>query len=81
MTPLCGARAKSTGKPCLLYPCKNGRCFLHGGKSTGPKTAEGRARQVKAVTKTGLHSKHAIEERRQLTRFMKECREVINATA
>jgi hypothetical protein len=37
----CGARTR-TGKPCRragLFP--SGRCRLHGGRSTGPKTAEG----------------------------------------
>ena len=35
----CGAKAKSTGKPCRLRGSKNGRggrCRFHGGKSTGP---------------------------------------------
>lgn len=40
----CGARSKRTGEPCKLksiYAC--GRCKFHGGMSTGPKTAEGKA--------------------------------------
>jgi hypothetical protein len=74
MIPICGAKAKSTGKPCERYPCKNGRCHLHGGKSTGPRTEEGRARQVKAVTKHGLASKAAKEERRQLREFVRQCK-------
>jgi len=44
---VCGARAKSTGKPCQgkeLY--RNGRCRYHGGLSTGPRTAEGRRRAL-----------------------------------
>ena len=47
---LCGARTRA-GYPCRgipVYrpPCKPGRarCRLHGGKSTGPLTSEGRAR-------------------------------------
>ena len=35
----CGAKAKSTGKPCRLRASKNGRsgrCRFHGGLSTGP---------------------------------------------
>jgi hypothetical protein len=32
----CGAKAKSTGKPCKLAPLLNGRCKFHGGMSTGP---------------------------------------------
>ena len=40
----CGARTLS-GEPCrmtALFP--NGRCIWHGGKSTGPRTPEGRAK-------------------------------------
>ena len=44
----CGAHARSTGKPCQAPAMKNGRCKLHGGMSTGAKTAEGRARIAEA---------------------------------
>ena len=41
-----GARAT-----CLRWPVDGlfGRCHLHGGKSTGPKTPEGKARVVAAM--------------------------------
>lgn len=45
---ICGARAKSTGHPCKrkdLY--SNGRCKLHGGLSTGPKTINGKRKSAK----------------------------------
>jgi len=32
---LCGAKAKSTGKPCRCGAMSNGRCHKHGGASTG----------------------------------------------
>src|ERR1043165_4204597 len=32
----CGARSRRTGKPCRNGAMKNGRCRMHGGKSTGP---------------------------------------------
>jgi hypothetical protein len=38
----CGAHARSTGLPCRAKALPNGRCKLHGGMSTGPKTLEGR---------------------------------------
>ena len=49
--PRCGARCRD-GHACrapavwnkLLDRPRNGRCKLHGGKSTGPRTTEGRAR-------------------------------------
>lgn len=37
---ICGAKAKSTGRPCQRRALKNGRCSVHGGKSTGPKDKE-----------------------------------------
>lgn len=40
--PKCGAKTRS-GKPCQRYGNKtNGRCKLHGGRSTGAKTKEGK---------------------------------------
>jgi hypothetical protein len=42
---VCGGKGRRSGRPCQ---CKeiyaNGRCKWHGGASTGPKTAEGKAR-------------------------------------
>lgn len=39
MHPLCGAHCRTTGEPCKNYQMPNGRCRMHGGKSTGrPKT-------------------------------------------
>lgn len=41
----CGAAGKRTGKPCPLTTIySNGRCKFHGGLSTGPTSAEGKAR-------------------------------------
>lgn len=40
----CGASLGSDGAACGKTAMVNGRCRLHGGKSTGPKTPEGRAR-------------------------------------
>jgi len=41
---VCGARRRSDGQPCeaLSVPGK-ARCKWHGGCSTGPRTAEGKA--------------------------------------
>lgn len=39
----CHAKTRR-GTPCRSIAMKNGRCRLHGGKSTGPKSAEGWAR-------------------------------------
>ena len=53
--PLCGARTRS-GTLCRKHPIKGKhRCRLHGGLSTGPKTAEGRARIAAAQFKHGRY--------------------------
>jgi hypothetical protein len=44
--PRCGARSKRTGKPCQGAAMPNGRCKLHGGKSTGPHPGGPRAQQA-----------------------------------
>jgi hypothetical protein len=44
--PRCGARSKRTGKPCRAAAMPNGRCTVHGGKSTGPRTPEGLERRA-----------------------------------
>jgi len=41
--PRCGAKTRA-GCACRQPAMKNGRCRLHGGKSTGARTAEGRRR-------------------------------------
>ena len=52
---LCGAKTRS-GTPCAKFPIQGKRrCRLHGGLSTGPKTAEGRARIAAANTKHGRY--------------------------
>lgn len=60
----CNAKTR-TGSLCRRTgSAKNGRCHLHGGKSTGPKTAEGRARIAAAQFKHGNRSKAAIAAQR-----------------
>lgn len=49
----CGAHARSTGAPCKAKALPNGRCKLHGGLSTGPKTLEGK-QAIGAATKARM---------------------------
>jgi hypothetical protein len=53
MAPRCRARARS-GESCRSPAMANGRCRMHGGRSTGPATAEGMARMTAARTTHGL---------------------------
>jgi hypothetical protein len=71
--PRCGAETRK-GTPCHGPAMKNGRCRMHGGTSTGPRTPEGLARSRRGNWKHGLYSaetKAAIELYRQLLRESK----------
>ena len=58
LRPRCGAKTRR-GKPCQAPVVwdkekdqpRNGRCRIHGGLSTGPKTPEGRKRSLAALRK------------------------------
>lgn len=39
--PKCGAHCRTTGNPCRNPAMKNGRCRMHGGKSTGRPITHG----------------------------------------
>lgn len=49
----------------------NGRCRLHGGKSIGPKTEEGRKRMIQANIKYGFYSAESIAERKYVRAIIK----------
>ena len=56
MAAKCGAKAHSTGQPCLQPVQKKGRrCRFHGGKSTGARTAAGKAITAKNARKAGIY--------------------------
>lgn len=75
--PKCGAKAKSTGKPCRRpkernpYTGKLLRCRWHGSRATGPRTPEGLARVAAAHFKHGRYTKAAKEARKQLRERLK----------
>jgi hypothetical protein len=68
LVPRCGARTRkpAPGVDSGLCPCRapaihgNLRCGMHGGRSTGPRTAEGRARVAAART---IHGRYGAELR------------------
>ena len=51
----CGAHARQTGKPCGQFPMANGRCRLHGGKSTGPDPKHGRRSRAAKQNRQLMH--------------------------
>jgi hypothetical protein len=63
--PRCGAKTRR-GTTCQCPAMTNGRCKLHGGMSTGPKTAEGIERIWQARLKHGRFTKEARAERRYI---------------
>jgi hypothetical protein len=54
---------KRSGGQCKK-PALRGKavCEFHGGRSNGPKPAEGKARQYAAVLKTGNYKKEPLED-------------------
>ena len=71
----CGAKTRR-GTPCRRPANKrNGRCRLHGGRSTGPKSAEGLAKIAAANTTTGQHTKAKIAQRREDAKIAKGLRD------
>jgi hypothetical protein len=74
--PRCGAKTRR-GTPCQCPAMRNGRCRLHGGLSTGPKTAAGKERSRTARWKHGRHSAAARAERESVRHLMRQCREML----
>lgn len=61
----CKAKSKRTGLRCC-QPVAKGKewvCYTHGGRSTGPRTAEGKAKIAAAQFKHGERSKAAEQAR------------------
>ena len=48
------------------------RCKLHGGRSTGPRTEEGRARSIAAHTKHGRRSKAHVARVREINAELRQ---------
>ena len=71
----CGAKTRR-GTPCQRPANKrNGRCRLHGGASSGPRTEQGRAKIAAANTTTGQHTRAMIAKRREDAKIAKELRD------
>jgi hypothetical protein len=81
--PRCGARTRCGGA-CRQPAMKNGRCRMHGGLSTGPRTPEGRARCAQARTQHGRYSARTralLADARAACRRMQSLRLRLRATA
>ena len=61
--PRCQARSKRTQSQCGKPALKGKRvCQFHGGRSSGPKTEQGKAASAAANYKDGAYSKASIEK-------------------
>jgi hypothetical protein len=76
MDSMCGAKTRA-GNPCKRRPMPNGRCKMHGGPSTGPRTPEGLERLRKARTKHGGYSSEAKALRACIQRLRKESKRLV----
>lgn len=76
-SPRCGAKTRRKTL-CLSPAMPNGRCRLHGGKSTGPRTKKGLERSRKANWKHGRRSAIAIKQRKESMLVRKQLAKLIN---
>ena len=76
----CGARTRS-GPGCRGLAMANGRCRMHGGASTGPRTPEGFAKLIAARTRHGRHCAAQRALRRHHRIFVERIRLLAEAEA
>src|SRR6185369_4651469 len=74
--PRCGAKTRR-GTACQSPAMANGRCRMHGGASTGPRTAEGLARSRRSRWKHGLYSAEALAKQKRVRDLLIQSRELL----
>lgn len=75
--PRCGARTRR-GTPCRGLAVRNRlRCRMHGGNSTGPRTAEGLARMRAAKTKHGQRTGEMAQIREMVRELKAEAKRLV----
>jgi hypothetical protein len=72
----CNAKTRN-GSLCKAPAMRNGRCRMHGGKSTGPKTREGIERIRAAHMKHGEFTKEAQEDKKYFRSLLKSLKGTI----
>ena len=77
-SPRCGARRRD-GERCRGAAMANGRCRMHGGPSTGPRTPEGLERSRRSNWKHGHYSAEAKQVRREARQQYRLLRQLIAA--
>ncbi len=74
----CKARSKRSKKQCLKWAVR-GRttCHMHGGKSKGPKTKEGKMRARQAAYKHGLNTQEALKQHLEIKSLIRQSKNLI----
>jgi len=72
LLPRCNAMAKTTGVRCKQAAMKNGKCYWHGGASTGPPLGNMNS------FKHGMYTKESLERQKNTRQLLKTCREALN---
>lgn len=67
----CGAHSRTTGMPCTQWGMANGRCRMHGGRSTGPKSPS------KGNWKHGARSKGEKDRRAAIRKLLAGSRQIL----
>ena len=79
LLPRCAAKAKSSGKRCGNPAMREKRvCWIHGGRSTGPKTRQGLLRSKSANLKYGLYAKENLERRKKMNSLLRDYRKFLS---
>ena len=74
--PRCGSKTRR-GTACQAPAMRNGRCRMHGGASTGPRTPEGLARSRRSRWKHGLYSSEGRAEQKRVRELLRQSRELL----
>jgi hypothetical protein len=74
--PRCGAKTRR-GTSCKSPAMANGRCRMHGGASTGPRTPQGLARSRLARWKHGLYSAAERADRQRARQLLRDSLELL----
>ena len=77
MQAVTAAQKLGAGNPCGNHGMPNGRCRLHGGKSTGPRTREGKARSSQNRLIHGEYSREAIRSAREARSLIDRSRRLL----
>jgi len=73
LLPRCNAMAKSTGIQCKQPAMKNGKCYWHGGKSTGAPLGNMNS------FKHGMYTKDSLERQKNLRQLLKSYSDILNS--